>query len=132
MAGLAARRDAAPVRCLGQARRTERAAGPLRQPVRRPGGQMHWLAGQLGIAVPQEAWPALVRAATFESMRDSADTLVPTAGILKSNTAFFRRGTSGAGREILSGDELAAYYARAAQLAPPDMLTWLHSSHQSP
>ena len=88
------------------------------------------LAGQLGIAVPQEAWPALVRAAAFESMRDSADTLVPTAGILKSNTAFFRRGTSGAGREILSGDELAAYYARAAQLAPPDMLTWLHSSHQ--
>ena len=49
----------------------------------------------------------------------------------KSNTAFFRRGTSGAGREILSGEELAAYYARAAQLAPPDMLTWLHSSHQS-
>ena len=95
-------------------------------------GQMHWLAGQLGIAVPQEAWPALVRAAAFESMRDSADTLVPTAGILKSNAAFFRRGTSGAGREILSGEELAAYYARAAQLAPPDMLTWLHSSHQSP
>ncbi|HYY17504.1 MAG TPA: sulfotransferase domain-containing protein [Streptosporangiaceae bacterium] len=94
-------------------------------------GQMRWLAGQLGIAVPQQAWPALVRAATFENMRDSADTLVPTAGILKSNTAFFRRGTSGAGREILSGQELAAYYARVAQLAPPDMLTWLHSSHQS-
>jgi hypothetical protein len=95
-------------------------------------GQMRWLAGQLGIAVSQEAWPALVRAAAFESMRDSADTLVPTAGILKSNTAFFRRGTSGAGREILSGEELAAYYARAAQLAPPDMLTWLHSSHPEP
>ena len=61
-------------------------------------------------------------------MRDSADTLVPTAGILKSNTAFFRRGTSGAGREILSSEELVAYYARAAQLAPPDMLTWLHTS----
>ena len=94
-------------------------------------GQMRWLAGQLGIAVPQQAWPALVRAATFENMRDNADTLVPTAGILKSNTAFFRRGTSGAGREILSDQELAAYYARAAQLAPPDMLTWLHSTHQS-
>jgi hypothetical protein len=55
-------------------------------------------------------------------MRGSADTLVPTAGIFKCNAAFFRRGTSGAGREILSGEELAAYYARAAQLAPPDML----------
>jgi aryl sulfotransferase len=95
-------------------------------------GQMRWLAGQLGIGVPEEAWPALVRAATFESMRGSADTLVPTAGIFKSNTAFFRRGTSGAGREILTDDEIAIYHARAAQLAPPGMLTWLHSSHQGP
>jgi hypothetical protein len=90
-------------------------------------GQMRRLAGQLGIAVPEESWPPLVRAATFESMSGSADTLVPTAGIFKSNAAFFRRGTSGAGREILSDEEIAGYHARAAQLTPPDMLTWLHS-----
>jgi hypothetical protein len=90
-------------------------------------GQMRWLAGQLGIAVREETWPALVRAATFESMSRSADAVVPTAGIFKSNAAFFRRGTSGAGREILSNQEIAAYHARAAQLASPDMLTWLHS-----
>jgi aryl sulfotransferase len=59
-------------------------------------------------------------------MKDSADQLVPTAGIFKSNAAFFRRGTSGAGREILSDEEIAGYYARVAQLAPPDMLAWLH------
>jgi len=93
-------------------------------------GQMRRLAGQLEIAVPEDAWPALVRAATFESMSGSADTLVPTAGIFKSNAAFFRRGTSGAGREILSDEETARYHARAAQLAPPDMLTWLHSPRQ--
>ncbi len=93
-------------------------------------GQMRWLAERLGIAVPEQAWPALVQAATFESMRDSADTLVPTAGIFKSNAAFFRRGTSGAGRDVLSDEELAAYYARVTQLAPSDMLTWLHSSHE--
>ena len=90
-------------------------------------GQMRLLARQLGIAVPEQAWPALVRAATFESMRGSADTVVPTAGLFKSNAAFFRRGTSGAGREILSDEELAAYHARVSQLAPSDMLTWLHS-----
>lgn len=95
-------------------------------------GQMRWLAGQLGIAVPEKAWPALVQAATFDSMRGSADTLVPTAGIFKSNAAFFRQGTSGAGREILTDEETAAYHARAVQLAPPDMLTWLHSPHQGP
>jgi Sulfotransferase domain len=94
-------------------------------------GQMRRLAGQLAMTAPEEAWSALVRAATFENMRGNADTLVPTSGIFKNNTAFFLRGTSGAGREILSDEELAAYYARVAQLAPPpDMLTWLHSSHQ--
>jgi len=93
-------------------------------------GQMRRLAGQLAIAVPEESWPALVQAATFKSMRDNAATLVPTAGIFKSNAAFFRRGTSGAGREILSDEEIAAYHARVAQLAPPGMLTWLHSSHE--
>ena len=93
-------------------------------------GQMRRLAGQLGIAVAEKAWPPLVQAATFESMRGSADTLVPTAGIFKSNTAFFRRGTSGAGREILSDEGLDAYHARVTQLAPSDMLTWLHSSQE--
>jgi aryl sulfotransferase len=92
--------------------------------------QMRRVAGQLGIAIPEQAWPALVQAATFKGMRNSADMLVPTLGLFKSNAAFFRRGTSGAGREILSDEEIAGYHARAAQLAPPDMLTWLHSSHQ--
>jgi hypothetical protein len=89
-------------------------------------GQMRWLAGQLGIAVPHQAWPALVQAATFESMSGRADTLVPTAGILKSNAAFFRRGSSGARHEVLCDDEIAAYHARAARLAPADLLAWLH------
>jgi aryl sulfotransferase len=90
-------------------------------------GQMRWLAGRFGLAVPEQAWPALVRAATFEAMRDNADQLVPTAGIFKSNAAFFRRGVSGAGAGILSEPELAGYHARTARLAPPDMLAWLHS-----
>jgi aryl sulfotransferase len=89
-------------------------------------GQMRWLAGQLGIAVPQRAWPALVQAATFESMSGRANMLVPTAGVFKSNAAFFRRGTSGARHEVLRGDEIAAYHARAARLAPADLLAWLH------
>jgi len=92
------------------------------------GGRMRWLAGRLGIAVPEQAWPALVQAATFERMRGRADGLVPTPpGLLTDATSFFPRGTSGAGREILSDEEMAGYYARAARLAPPDLLEWLHS-----
>jgi aryl sulfotransferase len=92
-------------------------------------GQMRWLAGRLGITVPERTWPALVRAATFESMSRNADQLVPAPGLFKSNAAFFRRGSSGAGREILSDAEIARYYARVTGMAPPDMLAWLHSPH---
>jgi aryl sulfotransferase len=95
-------------------------------------GQMRWLAGRLGIAVAESAWPALVQAATFDSMSRGADQHVPSAGVLKSNEAFFRRGSSGAAREILGDDEIAAYHARAAELAPPDLLAWLHSPRQQP
>jgi hypothetical protein len=91
-------------------------------------GQMRWLAGRLEIAVPENAWPALTQAATLKRMRDSAQSLIPTPpGVGKDAASFFRRGSSGAGSEILSDEEMAGYYARAAQLAPPDMLEWLHS-----
>jgi hypothetical protein len=91
-------------------------------------GQMRWLAGRLAITVPEQDWPALIQAATFGRMRDRADSLIPVPpGTSAGAASFFRRGTAGAGREILSDEELAGYYARAAQLAPPDMLEWLHA-----
>lgn len=93
------------------------------------GGQMRWLSARLGITVPRQIWPELVRAATFGSMKSNVDKLSPAPRILKSNAAFFRRGTSGAGSEVLTGDELARYHARTAGLAAPDLLAWLHSPH---
>jgi aryl sulfotransferase len=88
---------------------------------------MRHLARRLGIDVPNERWPDLVRAATFESMRAGADRLVPNAsGILTSSAAFFRRGTSGSGLEVLTTDEVQRYLDRAAELAPADLLAWLH------
>ena len=90
-------------------------------------GQMRRVAARLGIAVPDPAWPSLVEAATFSMMRARADDLAPNAnGVLKSNEQFFRRGSSGGGREVLSSEELNHYAERAAQLAPPDLLAWLH------
>jgi aryl sulfotransferase len=89
-------------------------------------GQMRQLARRLDIAVPGSAWPGLVEAATFASMRAAAEKITGSGQILKSASAFFRRGTSGAGRELLTEDELTHYAARAAELAPPDMLRWLH------
>jgi hypothetical protein len=98
------------------------------------GGEMRGLANELGASVPEDAWPSLVRAATFEHMRASAaaaDRVLGPPGILKSRAAFFRRGTSGAGREVLTSDEVVHYEARASQLAPPALLCWLRRPGQS-
>jgi hypothetical protein len=90
-------------------------------------GAMRALAGRLGVPVDEERWPGLVRAATFDAMRDRSTEFVPdTLGVLKDGAAFFRRGVSGEGRTVLSDDELARYRARAAALAPADLVSWLH------
>jgi aryl sulfotransferase len=90
-------------------------------------GEMRRLAALLGITVPDELWPDLVRAATFESMRARARRVAPDpSGVLKDNAAFFRRGSSGAGLEVLAADDVARYHARTAELAPTDLLAWLH------
>jgi aryl sulfotransferase len=90
-------------------------------------GEMRRLAARLGIRVPEAAWPSLVKAATFEQMRAAAGHLQPWGDDLNSDpAAFFWRGMSGSGRALLTSAELARYHARAAELAPADMLAWLH------
>ena len=91
------------------------------------GGQMRRLADRLGIEVSEARWPALIDAASFAQMRARADDLAPDpAGVLKDRSAFFRGGGSGAGRALLTGEELARYHQRAARLAPADLRAWLH------
>jgi aryl sulfotransferase len=90
-------------------------------------GEMRRLAARLDITVPDARWPELVRAAGFEQMRSRAEQLAPDAmGTLIDRKQFFRRGSSGAGRELLSADQLARYDERARELALPDLLAWLH------
>jgi aryl sulfotransferase len=96
------------------------------------GTQMRRIADRLGVVVPEPAWPGLVEAATFAHMRRRADHLAPDpSGVLKDVSAFFRRGTSGSGRALLTADELARYRRRTAALAPADLLAWLHRDDPS-
>ncbi|MEV1109554.1 sulfotransferase domain-containing protein [Micromonospora sp. NPDC049751] len=91
------------------------------------GAQMRLLADRWGVEVPAGRWPALVEAATFDRMRERADQLAPdTLGVLRDRQAFFRRGGSGQGRDLLDAAALARYERRARGLAPPDLLAWLH------
>ena len=81
----------------------------------------------MSLPLPSLIATELVNAAGFEPMRARAEQLAPDAiGTLKDRAKFFRRGTSGAGRELLSPEDLTRYEERAAALAPPDLLAWLH------
>lgn len=90
-------------------------------------GEMRRVADLLEIVVDEDSWPPLVEAATFAAMRARAEDVVPaTGGVLKSPAAFYRHGASGDGPALLSEQEMATYEARATELAPEDLLSWLH------
>lgn len=89
-------------------------------------GQMRFLAGHLGIEVPESRWPDLVRAATFDSMRGRAEALTPVAAMWSDPKRFFNQGVSGQWRNLLDEDDLRRYEDRVAKLAEPDLINWLH------
>lgn len=89
-------------------------------------GEMRRLAARLSAPVDEDRWPQLVAAASWDRMRARPADVVPdTRGVLKDPAAFFRRGRSGAGREVLDDAAYAAYQARLAVLTPADLLGWL-------
>jgi aryl sulfotransferase len=90
-------------------------------------GSMRRLAARLDLTVPESVWPVIVREAGFDAMRTRAEHTAPDpADILKDRTRFFRRGTSGAGREVLSPAERDRYRDRVRTMAAPEVLRWLH------
>lgn len=91
-------------------------------------GQMRWLAGRLGIVIPEETWPKLVEAATFGRMKQRAADLAPDErlGYLRDRERFFRSGKSGEWRSVLTAEDQARYDERMAELADPALADWLH------
>ena len=94
-------------------------------------GEMRRLTRRLDITVPEDRWPSLVQAATFKHMQAVADQLQPLQydrlrDASKPHAAFFRKGSSGDGLALLTEAEAARYYSRAAQVAPEELLAWLH------
>lgn len=89
-------------------------------------GEMRRLASRLSIE-PRAPWDDLVAAASLDAMRERAHDLAPNAmGVLRDPRAFFRQGRSGTGAALLSPEDLAHYHRRMRDLAPPDLLAWLH------
>jgi aryl sulfotransferase len=91
--------------------------------------QMRYIAGRLGIAIAETIWPDLIQAATFEDMKGRASQLAPEAshdGFYDDRDQFFRKGSTGQWRQILSDEELPQYAARVGEYAPADLAAWIH------
>ncbi len=90
-------------------------------------GEMGRLAARLDVDVGADEVRELAGHATFAAMRERATALVPDRlGVLREPSRFFRRGTSGAGQDLLTPAELADYRRRVARLAPQEVVAWLH------
>ena len=91
-------------------------------------GEMRGLASRLGIDIPEDRWPELVDAATFDRMKERAAEVAPdtTNHIWQDNAQFFHRGTTGQWRELLDDEGMERYRAAVLPLAPPDLLEWVH------
>ncbi|MFR9775529.1 sulfotransferase domain-containing protein [Micromonospora sp. MS34] len=91
-------------------------------------GQMRLVAARLRIEVPESRWPDLIRAATFGKMRQRAAELAPDEGLglFSDRDRFFRSGSSGQWRQLLTEADQTHYQRRLAALAPADLRHWLH------
>jgi hypothetical protein len=78
--------------------------------------------------VPEELWPKLAAAASFDAMRSKADQLAPEPGVglWKDSRSFFDSGRSGKWENLLSPDELTTYSARIRELGDDALVDWLH------
>jgi hypothetical protein len=94
---------------------------------------MRRIAELLELDVPEELWPALVEAATFESMKRHADQLAPEVdnGAWHNNTQFFHKGTSGQWADVLSRENLDFYDKVKVDRMGLELTVWMEQGSGS-
>ncbi len=96
------------------------------------GAEMRRIAVALDIETPLDAWPELVAAASFESMKKNADRMAPDTNfkMWKDNSRFFNKGVSGQWQGVLSAESLALLDQVIAKY-PADFIGWLFNGRGS-
>ena len=92
-------------------------------------GQLQRLAGVLGYDVDRRRAETLATEASFETMKRQAARVVPNVdvGLWHSAESFLHKGASGQWRGVFTDNDLARYEERVRELAPADLVQWLHS-----
>ena len=79
----------------------------------------------------EAAWPALVEAARFESMKgDGARLLGPMDRFAGGTDSFLYKGSNGRWRDVLTGEDLLLYDKAVASLDPA-LRVWLEAGRHS-
>jgi hypothetical protein len=91
--------------------------------------EMERIASILNIEVPEQKWPILVKAATFESMKSNADNIAPDAekNLWQNNAGFFNSGKNGQWKEQFSEEDIAVYHQQLKKRASPELARWLEN-----
>jgi aryl sulfotransferase len=90
-------------------------------------GEMRRIADFLAIAVPEDAWPAVVERCTFEHMRANEEMVGDLSmGFEGGTKGFLHKGTNGRWRDVLTETELAQYERRLRETLPEDAIAWVN------
>lgn len=91
--------------------------------------EMRRIAQFLQISIPEDVWPSLVEAATFESMKRNSVQLGAEweRAFVGGLHAFLAQGTNARWRDALTTEDVARFETRAAHELPPGLAHWLKS-----
>ncbi|MBN2535330.1 MAG: sulfotransferase domain-containing protein [Spirochaetales bacterium] len=89
--------------------------------------QIRLIARYLDIEVNEDIWPTLLDNASFKSMKNNADNIVPGGGkaFFGGSQRFLYRGTNNRWKGVLSEDEIVLYETTVSEILPPDCARWL-------
>ncbi len=90
-------------------------------------GEMLRVAAYLEIEPADDAWPRLVEACTFGSMKERAKKIMANAelGFVGGTDTFFYKGTNQRWKGVLSDDDLALYPEALERTLSPEAGEWL-------
>lgn len=97
------------------------------------GGEISAIASYLGLAMDFQTLKRVTGTATFESMRQNGDRLLPAGNmmLLGGAATFFNKGTNGRWLDVLTDDDLALYRQAAQRELSDSCRRWLELGREA-